>query len=202
MSASVRMDAFVACFGNGRSWRTTTVAPSTAFWRIALVRCVRRSGGVRPKREFQSSVDHPCDVLQGLRPQIGDLKFETRLDLPVRVLGQANPARLANPLKRHSPRHPSGRRRSPPQRRRDECRSETRCGARAGGRALRSTMALWTSIAQRTASTTLRNSMMLPSPVCLTTRPRWAAMAGATTSLRTPRRRVSVRSSSAPASRL
>jgi hypothetical protein len=39
--------------------------------------------------------------------------------------------------------------------------------------ALRSTMALWTSIAQRTASTTLRNSMMLPSP-----RPRWMAMIG------------------------
>jgi hypothetical protein len=39
--------------------------------------------------------------------------------------------------------------------------------------ALRSTMALWTSIAQRTASTTLRNSMTLPSP-----RPRWMAMIG------------------------
>src|SRR5258705_7180389 len=31
-------------------------------------------------------------------------------------------------------------------------------------------ISLWTSIAQRTASTTLRNSMMLPSPVCLTMR--------------------------------
>ena len=37
--------------------------------------------------------------------------------------------------------------------------------------ALRSTMACWTSIAQRTASTTLRNSITLPSPVRLTMRP-------------------------------
>ena len=37
--------------------------------------------------------------------------------------------------------------------------------------ALRSTIALWTSMAQRTASTTLRNSMILPSPVRLTMRP-------------------------------
>src|SRR5580693_2360778 len=37
--------------------------------------------------------------------------------------------------------------------------------------ALRSTIALWTSMAQFTASTTLRNSRMLPSPVRLTMRP-------------------------------
>jgi len=37
--------------------------------------------------------------------------------------------------------------------------------------ALRSTIALCNSMAQRTASTTLRNSMMLPSPVRLTMRP-------------------------------
>jgi hypothetical protein len=36
---------------------------------------------------------------------------------------------------------------------------------------LRSTMPLCTSIAQRTASTTLRNSMMIPSPARLTMRP-------------------------------
>ena len=44
--------------------------------------------------------------------------------------------------------------------------------ARSGGSpALRSAMPLWTSMAQRTASTTLRNSMRMPSPVRLTTRP-------------------------------
>jgi hypothetical protein len=32
-------------------------------------------------------------------------------------------------------------------------------------------MAIWISIAQRTASTTLRNSAMSPSPVRLTMRP-------------------------------
>ena len=37
--------------------------------------------------------------------------------------------------------------------------------------ALRSTIALWTSMAQFTASTTLRNSMIEPSPVRLTMRP-------------------------------
>jgi transposase len=37
--------------------------------------------------------------------------------------------------------------------------------------ALRSTIPLWTSMAQLTASTTLRNSMMLPPPVRLTMRP-------------------------------
>ena len=43
---------------------------------------------------------------------------------------------------------------------------------RSGGTpALRSTMPFCTSIAQRTASTTLRNSMRLPSPVRLTMRP-------------------------------
>src|ERR1700722_7929165 len=45
-------------------------------------------------------------------------------------------------------------------------------------------------------------SMMLPSPVRLTMRPWWAAMAGSIRSLRRPRRRARVRSSSAPASRL
>ncbi len=48
----------------------------------------------------------------------------------------------------------------------------------SGTPALRSTMPFCTSIAQRTASTTLRNSMRLPSPVRLTTRPRCAAIAG------------------------
>src|SRR5271166_2322188 len=48
-----------------------------------------------------------------------------------------------------------------------------------------------TSIAQRTASTTLRNSMMLPSPVRLTMRPWWAAMAGSMRSLRRLSRRPS-----------
>jgi hypothetical protein len=42
----------------------------------------------------------------------------------------------------------------------------------------------WTSIAQRTASTTLRNSTMLPSPVRLTMRPWWSAMVASMRSLR------------------
>jgi hypothetical protein len=71
-----------------------------------------------------------------------------------------------------------------------------------GNPALRSTRPFCTSIAQRTASTTLRNSMIDPSPVRLTMRPWWAAMAGSIRSLQRPRRRARVLSSSAPASRL
>jgi predicted ATPase len=58
------------------------------------------------------------------------------------------------------------------------------------------------SMAPRTASTTLRNSIRMPSPVRLTTRPLWMAMVGSMRSLRSARSRARVRSSSAPASRL
>ena len=55
---------------------------------------------------------------------------------------------------------------------------------------------------ERTASTTLRNSTTAPSPVRLTMRPLWIAIVGSIRSLRSVLRRASVRSSSAPASRL
>jgi hypothetical protein len=67
---------------------------------------------------------------------------------------------------------------------------------------LRSTMPVCTSMAQRTAPTTLRNSMIEPSPVRLTMRPWWSAMVGSMRSLRSALRRARVLSSSAPASRL
>src|SRR5271166_1354162 len=55
----------------------------------------------------------------------------------------------------------------------------------SGGRpALRSAMPSWISIAQRTASTTLRNSTRIPSPVRLTTRPPCTPIVG---SMRSPR---------------
>ena len=54
---------------------------------------------------------------------------------------------------------------------------------------------------QFTASTTLRNSTMLPSTVRLTMRPWWTAMVGSIRSLRSARSRARMRSSSAPASR-
>ena len=44
-------------------------------------------------------------------------------------------------------------------------------------------------MAQGTASTTLRNSMMLPSPVRFTTRPLWTLMVGAIRSLQSVRSR-------------
>ena len=74
---------------------------------------------------------------------------------------------------------------------------------RSGGRpALRSSMPFCTSMAQRTASTTLLNSMMLPSPVRFTTRPLWTLMVGAIRSLQSVRSRASVPSSSLPVRRL
>jgi hypothetical protein len=57
-------------------------------------------------------------------------------------------------------------------------------------------------MAQRTASTTLRNSMRTPSPVRFTTRPLCTAMVGSIRSLRRALSRASVRSSSDPASLL
>jgi hypothetical protein len=54
--------------------------------------------------------------------------------------------------------------------------------------ALRSIAPCWSSIAQRTASTTLRNSARSPSPVRLTTRPLWTSMAGSIKSLRNAQR--------------
>src|SRR4051794_31551760 len=74
---------------------------------------------------------------------------------------------------------------------------------RSGGNpALRSIIEFWISMAQRTASTTLRNSTMAPSPVRFTIRPLWTAIVGSIKSLRSARNLASVRSSSAPVSRL
>ena len=72
----------------------------------------------------------------------------------------------------------------------------------SGTPALRSTIAFCTSMAQRTASTTLRNSTSAPSPVRLTTRPLCTAIVGSIRSLRNARNRAKVRSSSAPLRRL
>jgi hypothetical protein len=68
--------------------------------------------------------------------------------------------------------------------------------------AFRSIIALWTEMAQRTASTTLRNSISAPSPVRLNTRPFWLATFGSMSSLRKARSRARVPSSSAPVMRL
>ena len=38
------------------------------------------------------------DVLEVLRPEVGHLKLDPGLDLPVGVFGQTNPTRLANPF--------------------------------------------------------------------------------------------------------
>jgi hypothetical protein len=38
------------------------------------------------------------DVLEALRPEVGHLKLEPGLDLPIGVFRQTNPARLTNPF--------------------------------------------------------------------------------------------------------
>ena len=50
----------------------------------------------------QISTHRLGDVLEALQSKVGDLKFEPRLDLPVGVLGQANPARLADAFEARS----------------------------------------------------------------------------------------------------
>jgi hypothetical protein len=117
--------------------------------------------------------DRLGDVLQLGRAEIADREIEPALHLTIGVLGKADRARLANAL----------------QPRRDvdavphqiavglldditEVNADAKFDALSSATpALRSTMACCTSSAQRTASTTLRNSMTLPSPVRLTMRP-------------------------------
>ena len=67
--------------------------------------------------------------------------------------------------------------------------------------AVRSAIAVCTSTAQRTALTTLGNSSSRPSPVVLTMRPPWLAIAGSTTSCRMAFSAASVPLSSRPISR-
>src|SRR5258708_2366450 len=68
--------------------------------------------------------------------------------------------------------------------------------------ALRSAMPRWTSMAQRTASTTLLNSANIPSPVFLTTCPRCSLILGSTRTRRCSFNRTCVPSSSMLVSRL
>jgi hypothetical protein len=51
-------------------------------------------------------MDRLGNVLEPGRAEIDDLEFESRLDLPVGVLGQANPVRLANPFEPRRNVHP------------------------------------------------------------------------------------------------
>ena len=119
-------------------------------------------------------VDRLGDVLELGRAEIADRHLEPSLDLPVGVLGETDRPGLGDALE------PRG----------DidavahevavalldnvaEVDADAKLDAAfSGGRpTLRSTMPVCTSIAQRTASTTLRNSMIEPSPVRLTMRP-------------------------------
>jgi hypothetical protein len=141
-----------------------------ALGRLGLRRGLRLGGDADLKRIDSYRLG---DVLELGCAEIDELEIEPPLDLSVGAFGQADAARLANPLQ------PGG----------DvdavaheiavallddvaQVNTDPKFDALVGATsALRSTIALWTSIAQFTASTTLRNSMMLPSPVRLTIRP-------------------------------
>ena len=141
------------------------------------------AGRLRPGRESdlqRIDPDRLNDVLQLGLAEIGDFKVEPRAHLPVGVLGKTDRAGLGDPLQ---PRGDV-----------DAVAHQVAVAllddvahvnadaevdaAISGTPALRSTMAFCTSMAHRTASTTLRNSTMLPSPVRLTTRPLCTAMSG------------------------
>ena len=113
------------------------------------------------------------DVLKLGRAEIADREIEPSLDLPKGVLGKADRARLGDAFESRgnidavAHQIAVGLLDDVA-----EMNADAEDDAALGGRpALRSTMAFCTSMAQRTASTTLRNSMRLPSPVRLTTRP-------------------------------
>jgi hypothetical protein len=148
--------------------------------------------------------DRLADVPQLGSAEIGDLEIEPPLDLPVCLLGRTDRAGLGDALQPCSDIKPitheiavdlldhvaemNADPKVDPMLRRDAGVADRH--------------AVLHPIAQRTASTTLRNSTMLPSPVRLTMRPRWTEIVGSMRSLRKARSRASVRSSSAPASRL
>ena len=72
----------------------------------------------------------------------------------------------------------------------------------SGSAAWRSATPFWIATAHSTASTALANSTSAPSPISLTTRPRYSAISGSMNSLRSAFRRAIVPASSAPTSRL
>ena len=113
------------------------------------------------------------DVLELGRAEIGYREIESSLDLPVGLLGDANPSGLGDPLQ---PRrdidavaHQVAVAFLDHVAEMDADPKSMRLVRRDAGVTL--DHALWTSIAQFTASTTLRNSTIAPSPVRLTVRP-------------------------------
>ena len=159
---------------------------------------------LRNRRPHPQGVDaHRLgDVLERRSAEIADSKIEPGLHLPIGVLGETNGAGLGDAFEAsgdvdavahevavaffdHVAQMNADAEFDPP--------VFGHTGVALG-------MAVWISRAQRTASTTLRNSTISPSPVRLTTRPLRAAMVGSRRSLRNDLSRASVPSSSTPAS--
>ena len=84
-----------------RSRERRPARPDAARLRRRLGRFLRRRRAVAQ----EVSAHRLGDVLEALRPEVGHLKLEPRLDLPVGVFRQANLARLANPFEPGSDVH-------------------------------------------------------------------------------------------------
>ena len=81
-SAKGRFYAFAARFRNGRFRPNAPVTPSPAFWRIALIRHVGRSGAPTraPQRPAEPRfITRPLPALPGLNPNPANLHWECSL---------------------------------------------------------------------------------------------------------------------------
>ena len=145
-------------------------------------RTLFRLGGLRLRRRFRLGgdadlqridPDRPFDVLELRLAEIRDRHVEPAAHLAVGVLGQTDRAGRGDPFQSRGDVDAVAHQIA-------VALLDDVAQMNADAKfyalverdpALRSTMACCTSSAQRTASTTLRNSMTLPSPVRLTMRP-------------------------------
>ena len=132
-----------------------------------IVRLVALVGNAPNAGALSDRLGH---ILELGRAQIADSQIEPRLHLPIGVLGETDRAGLSDPFQSRGDidaiAHQIAITSSTTSPRWMPTRNSMR---RSGGRpALRSTMPFCTSMAQRTASTTLLNSIKTPSPVRLT----------------------------------
>ena len=164
--------------------------------------CWRRWLRLRRDADLQRvNPDRVGDVLELGLAEVGDRQIKPSLHLPVGVLGQADRARLAHAFQ---PRgdidavahqvavalldHVA------------QMNADTELDAALRGLSRRCARPSRSALRSRSARRRRRcgTRRALPSPVRLTMRPRCASMAGSIRSLRSPRSRDSVRSSSVP----
>ncbi len=157
----------------------------------------------RPRNPQTPRAHRFRDILQVLRTHILKGEIDLPADLTLCVVRDANATRLRNPLKA------SGDVDAVPKDIVviDDDVTDVDADAKFDPLDLRhrsicSAIPRWTSMAQRTASTTLPNSASTPSPVCLTTLPRCSLILGSASPRNRSLSRTCVPSSSKPVRRL